>query len=230
MENGKSVTRYHGTTPPRERAQAVSLPQIRDYYGETGRVTADWGDGKAAAPSLQGKLANGRDPMANPRKEILNESQSRALGVALAGLDEILCETESWIEGRQARGILYVETNDLSPHRQDALRARVEAARRILLEARDRFGLQPTRVRASSRVWSLCCAIRDTLGELGARHMKGYGALPLDLGRFLDNLSARLVEAVDRLAEAVRYAPQAARPRTGSGGDATVPETERRGP
>ena len=137
----------------------------------------------------------------NARDDNVNENQRRAIGIALAGLDEVLCEIESWMDGREARGVLYVETNDIPSHRRGSFRRRVDEARKLLVEARDRLGLKTTEVRASSRVWSCCCGLRDTLSELGAKHMKGYGELPPEPARYMNDLSARLVSAVDRLAE-----------------------------
>jgi len=131
----------------------------------------------------------------------VNENQRRAIGIALAGLDEVLCAIEAWADGREARGVLYTETNDLPNSQREALRKRVGEARRLLVEARDRLGLKPTEVRASGDVWSRCCAIRDTLSELDAKHMKGYGGLPTELARYMNGLASRLVDAIDRLAE-----------------------------
>lgn len=131
----------------------------------------------------------------------ISENHRRAAGVALAGLDEVLCEIEAWAAGREAHGVLYVEKNDLPPHRRAALRRCVDATRQLLVEARDRLGLETAHVRASRSVWSRCCGIRDTLSELDAKHMKGYGQLAPELAEYLDGLSARLVSAVDRLAE-----------------------------
>lgn len=132
---------------------------------------------------------------------VISENHRRAVGIALAGMDEVLCAIEAWANGREAQGVLYSEKNDLPAHRRESLRTRVREAREVLAEARDRLGLRANEARASADVWSQCCALRDTLSELGAQHMKGYGNLPPELARYMDGLSARLVSAIDRLAE-----------------------------
>jgi len=135
---------------------------------------------------------------------VINDNHRRAIGVALAGMDQVLCAIEAWANARESRGVLYTETNDLPPSRRETLHRCVEETRKLLVEARDRLGLESTEVRASADVWSRCCAIRDTLSELDAHHMKGYGELPQGLSRYMDELSARLVIAIDWLAEEAR--------------------------
>jgi len=134
----------------------------------------------------------------------LSENHRRSIGVALAGLDELLCTIESWADGREARGVLYLETNDLTRRRREALRGHAREVRTLLLEARDRLGLKTTEVRASGDVWSRCCAIRDMLGELGEKHLKGYGEMPGQLAKYMDHLSATLVDAIDRMSKAAK--------------------------
>jgi hypothetical protein len=120
--------------------------------------------------------------------------------ISLAVLDEALCVMESWADGRECRGVLFLETNDLSPVRREMLRRRVAEVRELLAEARDRLGLKASEAQASGDIWSRCCGIRDTLSELGARHMKAYGELTPGLAQYMNGLSARLTAAIDRLA------------------------------
>ncbi|MCX7803943.1 MAG: hypothetical protein N3A38_02020 [Planctomycetota bacterium] len=140
----------------------------------------------------------------NARGNIVNENHRRAVGAALAAFDEILCDIEARAEARERTGTLYIEENDIPPGRKEPLRKRVGDIRRALAEARDRLRLTPTRTRASNVMWSRCCAIRDVLSELSARHMKGYGDLSPGASRYLDDLSARLVEALDELSGEIR--------------------------
>lgn len=139
--------------------------------------------------------------MRNENPVLINENQKLAIGIALAGLDKVLCSIESWADGREARSALYFETNDLPPSRREALRQRAHEARKLLLDARDRLGLKATEVRASCDVWSRCCGFRDTLTELDAKHLQGYGELPPESAEYMNDLAARLVSAIDRLAE-----------------------------
>jgi len=134
----------------------------------------------------------------------INENHRRAISVALTGLDEVLCSIESWADGREARGLLYAETNDLLPGQRQALRKRVHEVRELLAETCERLGLKGTEVRASRDIWSRCSVLRDTLSELDAKHMEGYGPLSPGLSRYMDHLSARLVAEIDRLLEEVR--------------------------
>lgn len=138
------------------------------------------------------------------RGSIVGENHRRAVGAALAAFDEILCDIEVQAEKRDKTGTLYIEDNDIPPERREPLLKRVEDIRRILAEARDRLCLAPTRTRTSNVMWSRCCAIRDVLSELSAKHMKGYGDLAPGAMRYLDELSARLVEALDGLSEEIR--------------------------
>jgi len=134
----------------------------------------------------------------------INENHRRAISVSLALLDEVLCSIESWADGCEARGVLYTQTNDLLPGQRQALRKRVREVRELLAETCERLGLRPTEVRASRDIWSRCSVLRDTLSELDAKHMKGYGPLSPALSRYMDDLSARLVAEIDRLLEEVR--------------------------
>lgn len=138
------------------------------------------------------------------KEHIINENHRRAVGIALAGLDEVLCAIESWVDGRDARGVLYFERNDLTPRRREALHRCVTEARSLLVEARDHLGLEAREVRASTAIWSRCCALRDTLSELDAKHMKGYGELAAECAQYLDRLSRRLVAVADRTADTLR--------------------------
>jgi len=135
-----------------------------------------------------------------PRPD-LPENHRRAVGIALARLDELLCAIESWADGRQARGVLYSEINDLPRRRREAFRKRAAEVRTLITEARGRLSLEATEIRASGDIWSRCSAMRDTLSELGAKHMKGYGELPPSLASYMNDLSARLVEAIDQLSQ-----------------------------
>ena len=131
----------------------------------------------------------------------MNENQRRAIGIALTGLDEVLCGVEAWALGHEADGVLHKETNDLSTRQKQALEQGVVAIRQIIKTASADLGLRKTRVRASAAIWGRCCALRDTLSELGAKHLKGYGEMSPELRRYMDDLSARLLNAVDRLVE-----------------------------
>ena len=135
---------------------------------------------------------------------MLTDNQRRAARIALANLDRELCVIESWADGREDDGVLYRERNDLTRRRIAALRKRIAEARELLVEARDRFGLRVTEARASGDAWGRCCALRDTLSELDAKHMKGYGELSTQGAEYLDGLSSRLVAAVDRMARTLR--------------------------
>ena len=44
----------------------------------------------------------------------LGETHRRSVGTTLALLDELLCCTEEWAEGRERRGALYLERNNLT--------------------------------------------------------------------------------------------------------------------
>jgi hypothetical protein len=143
------------------------------------------------------------------QKHAINENHKRAIGVALAALDEALCMVEAWAGGREAVGVLYSETNDLPPHRRAALRKHVEDTRRLLVEAREHLGLPMSHVRASNDIWGRCCVLRDMLAELDSARLKGYGKLSAGAGEYVDGLSERLLAAVNRIADAARSEPRA---------------------
>jgi hypothetical protein len=134
----------------------------------------------------------------------LSEHHRRAVGVGLSCVDGMLCGIEAWLGGRAAHGVLYWERNDLPAQRHGPMRQRVAEVRELLAEARDRLGLEGIEVLASADTWSRLCVHRDTVCEMDAKHLRGYGELPPAVGRYMDGLSCRLLRAIDLLIQEIR--------------------------
>lgn len=140
----------------------------------------------------------------NTGRLTLDENHRRVISVGLSCVDEMLCVIEAWMGGRAAQGVLYCERNDLPAQRHGPMRQRVAETRELLAEARDRLGLKANEVVASADTWSRICVHRDTVCELDAKHLRGYGELPAEVGGYMDGLSCRLLNALDRLADEIR--------------------------
>jgi len=142
-------------------------------------------------------------PRPSRRPVPLGENHKRGLTTALVRLDEMLCDIEEWARGRERRSVLYKERNDLPPAERRALLREVDRIRRDIADARDRLRLEAPEQSAADEVWARCAAVRENLMELESRQLRRYGAVHRELARCADALSARLLEGVDRLLDAV---------------------------
>jgi len=134
----------------------------------------------------------------------------RAISTTLALFDALLGRLAEWADGREQRGVLYEEVNDLGPDRRRVLRRQVARLRRRLEAARRDLGLAVIHEPASLDIWGRCAAFRENLVELEARRLRRYGEVPPDLADYMDALSGDLTAGLDRLLTALR---REARPR-----------------
>lgn len=146
------------------------------------------------------------------KDETINENHKRSIGIALVELDKVLCAIESWTGGRESRGVIYIEANDLTQEKKELLRRLVSNARKLLAGICDELDLIPVTVSASHDIWIKCWGTRDMLAELDSRHMKRYGELPPSSVEYLNSISRSLEATVDIILKAVRRVGQDERP------------------
>lgn len=133
----------------------------------------------------------------------LSESHRRGIAATLGLLDEMLCLIDDWAAGRERRGVLYQERNNLSPAQRETLLERTASLRKRLDTARRELALPVRSCDALTDIWSRCGAARETIMELEGRHLRRYGRLTPEQERYMDALSSEVLEGVDGLLAAL---------------------------
>jgi len=145
--------------------------------------------------------------MSGKRTSPLEENHRRAVSTTLALLDELLCRIEGWAGGREDRGILYTERNNLAPSQRKTLRQTVAHLRGLILSARIELDLKATTQDALSDIWSRCAAFRQNLMEITGASLRRYGPVSRDVVHRLDALSRDLLDGLDTILDALPKAP-----------------------
>ena len=144
--------------------------------------------------------------MANADKALLSlaENHRHGIGTTLALLDEVLCLVEDWAGGRERKGVLYEERNNLSQPQRRALSRETARIRKRLETARCDLKLTTASRDAVSDIWSRCASLRENVMELEGRQLRRYGAPGPELEAYMDSLSHDLLAALDRLLRALQ--------------------------
>lgn len=108
----------------------------------------------------------------------LTEPQVRRITSVLAGLEEGLAEIDVWLSGLRPSGLLYQTHLNLSPDRQDAIRAEVQRARRELRAIVEALHLPPRVHDASRAIGTAMLISLIDLDELDPKNLQGYGHVP----------------------------------------------------
>jgi len=142
--------------------------------------------------------------MAERNETGLYEAHKRAFTSTLALVDEALCEFERWALGHSARGVMYMEVNDLSARKRKELLAGIANVRKTIKDLREKLGLLPERTSVSHKIWVLCSGFWEPLVELEGSHLVRFGALPPKLEQELDVLVTRVNKQFQGLSTKVR--------------------------
>jgi len=137
-------------------------------------------------------------------KVSINPNHRRAIATALSLLDEMLCGVDEWARGKERRGALYEERNNLTPGQRKRLLREVVRLRARLETTRDDLDLPVRTQEAASDIWGRCAAFREVVMELAGRHMRRYGAVPPEAATYMDALSENLIADLDRVTTALR--------------------------
>jgi len=133
-----------------------------------------------------------------------SEDHRRHIGTTLSILDENLCSFERLTRGHAARGVLYEETNDLSPAVRRSIRKEISNLRDLLREMQGDLGLQPTRQTASHLIWIGCSMLWEHLVEIESRYLKAYGPVPAGLASPHDEKTRKVIERLQRISRLAR--------------------------
>jgi hypothetical protein len=133
----------------------------------------------------------------------LGANHQLGVSATLALMDEMLCRIEEWAGGRERKGVLYQERNNLRPAQRRALAQECARLRMRLESSRRELGLTVTCEEAATDVWSRCAALRETIMQLEGRHLRRYGAVAPEVEAYMDALSRDLLAGLDRLLQAL---------------------------
>jgi hypothetical protein len=133
----------------------------------------------------------------------ISPSHRKGISVALASLDEMLCEVEGWAKGREAHGVLYRERNTLSPGQCEQLLKEVALIRQVLRPLVDILGLEARADTAADDIWGRCAGLRAHLMELESGPLQRYGPVSPQLGKLMDAQVPRFLDGVARISRLV---------------------------
>jgi hypothetical protein len=129
------------------------------------------------------------------------EGHLRRVVSTLRLLDRATCDFEQWTEGREARSVLYEETNSLSSDQRREIEKHIAAIRAVLGRLKVDLQLQPSRREAARSIGGRCAILWEALAELEPQRLERYGPLSRATGQRLDTTAAELmilVEAIGR--------------------------------
>ncbi|NPV71436.1 MAG: hypothetical protein HPY55_12455 [Firmicutes bacterium] len=132
--------------------------------------------------------------------ELMNESQRRSLSVILALLDEALFDFEAWADGRERRGIMYSETNDLSPAQREKVRRHVIALREEVDVLRSDLNLQMRTQSVRASIFARASSLWEGLVDSEPRRLRRYGEVNPEMEEYL---APRVKALVSRLEEII---------------------------
>ncbi|MGB9642941.1 MAG: hypothetical protein ACP5JO_01030 [Candidatus Ratteibacteria bacterium] len=134
----------------------------------------------------------------------LGSNHKRAISTTLTMLDELLVAIEKWVNGSQYQSVLYEEKNDLSASQRKSLKKQILALRGYLDTVKKDLGFTKTTQSALNDIWSRVAAFRENVMELGAKHLKRYGALSSETAEYMDNISEKLLLQLDGILETIK--------------------------
>jgi hypothetical protein len=129
----------------------------------------------------------------------LSENHRRTISSTLSILDETLGVFLRWTAGREERSVLYRENNDLVAAERQAINAEVEAMRSLIRGMRDDLDLEERVHDARRDIQARAGMSWESLCELDAKHLKGYGDVPTELIEYLGPRVGELIERLNRI-------------------------------
>lgn len=133
----------------------------------------------------------------------MTEGHLRRIAATLTLLDRATCEFEQWTAGRQARSVLYEETNSLAPDQRKEIRQQVAAMRALLEPLKSALRLQHSRQDAAIAIRVRCGILWESLVELEPRRLRRYGPLPADATERINVCVLELLNRVEAIARCV---------------------------
>jgi soluble P-type ATPase len=142
--------------------------------------------------------------MDQPGPPPLGENHLRTISVTLSLLDEAAGEFLAWAGGRAGESALYAERNTLAPGARRVIAAEAAAIRGALADLRDDLGLGRRERDAARDIAARCALLWESLCELDASRLRGYGEVPPTLAAYLEPRIAALIRRLDRIGDAAR--------------------------
>jgi hypothetical protein len=127
------------------------------------------------------------------------ENHRRSISIALHLLDKQLCQWEEWLQGHVAPGVMYEQQNLLSAPQETELRRHIGELRQLMIRLRDDLQLLPTKPRTASLIVGQATVLWEMLAELNSASLQGYGAVPEELGRYLDPIGEKLASKMHEI-------------------------------
>jgi len=142
--------------------------------------------------------------MADEAFSDISEPHKRGISITLALLDETLCEVEQWANGREIRSVFYEEHNTLSTRQRQGILSEIARMRSLLHELKDDLALEPTVEDAGAAIRGKCSGLWEHIVELKAKHLRRYGEVPADLGKYLDPRAEQLIQGILHILDALK--------------------------
>ncbi len=131
----------------------------------------------------------------------MDDRHKLSIAITLGLVEARLSDFEQWAEGREWRGAIYRERNDLTPEDREAILAEIRSIQEIIREIRAHFDL-PERVEdVAKSIWASCWSLLEPITEMQGRYMRRYGDPSPELMDYLDPQADRLAECVQRISQ-----------------------------
>ncbi len=133
--------------------------------------------------------------------DILNAYQKNSVATVLRTLEEDLRQANTWLDGRQADGILYRQKLSLAPARSRQARLRIAAALAEISALAEKLGLQPEIVNPAGLIRSQMSVDWASLIDSQAGKLRRYGEVHPAAAREIDPHLHHLAQIALELAQ-----------------------------
>jgi hypothetical protein len=129
----------------------------------------------------------------------LSDNHRRSISVSLQVLDKALCEWEQWIAGHISGGVMYQQQDTLSAAEKKELRFRIDNLRKEMMRLQGDLHLAPAKPNTAQLVTAQATVLWEMLAELNNSSLRGYGAVPPQLGAYLNPIGENLTQQIHEI-------------------------------
>ena len=137
--------------------------------------------------------------------DLLNPSQKASLATVLLMFEEDLRQVNTWLDGRQAEGILYRRQLHLMPAQRRAARKRIASALDEIAALAEKLGLEQEIEDPAGLIRGQMSIAYANLIDSQADKLKRYGEVHPDAATGIDPHIQRLAQAALELAALFEY-------------------------
>jgi hypothetical protein len=135
---------------------------------------------------------------------LLNESQKRAILVAILDMHRRMAELEALLD--QGESELAQHSNDVSETESDAVKERFRRLRALSLESLQELNI-PLDIQRTSVRWALECAatyMDVVVTEMGPERLRSYGAVTSEDAARVKEIQGKLRQSIDEVLACLR--------------------------